>query len=187
MAKRRKITSEMIRKYFGPDAGIEEQFFGDGFRVTTTNGGEIEIGQTEFRIRAGGDDVYEAMTLLSAEAWGGLTARGSQENIMAFMAHGEALGVPVTPEVKVAGGCLRIFVAPFVFMMVAGTVECRGRSSHRVYCWRACDRLGLALDEEIRRPREARRQAQALRYPFPRIHGSARYSSDEDLRKGGLI
>ena len=105
---------------------------------------------------------------------------------MAFMAHGEALGVPVTPEVKVAGGCLRVLVAPFVFMMVAGIVSAAGGPAIGFiagglvtgWVWNSMKKSA---------GREARRQAQALRYPFPRIHGSARYSSDEDLRKGGLI
>ena len=187
MSKRRKITYQMIQECFGPQAGIEEEFFGDGFRVTTPTGGDVKISQAKCEVHAGGDDVYEAVTRLSTEAWGGMTASGPPEAVAAFIAHGEALGMPVTPEVKAGGGCLRVLVAPFVFMMVAGAVSAAGGGPGIGFVAAALVTGWVWNSMKESSEREGRRQAQALRYPFPRIHGSARYSSDEDLRKGGLI
>ena len=186
MAKQRKITAKMIRRYFGPDAGIEERFFG-GFRVTTPTGGEVEITQTEYKLHSGGNDVYEALTLLSNEAWGGMMASGAHEHIVAMMAHGEALGVPVTPQIKSGGGCLRVLVAPFVFMMALGGFISAGGDQGIALTAAALVTFWVWHSMKKAARREAQRQAQALRYLFPRVQGSARYSSDEDLRKGGLI
>jgi hypothetical protein len=121
-----------------------------------------------------------------AEAWGHIRVFGPPEHVAAVMAHAEALGVPVTPEVKTGGGCLRILAAPFVFMIAAGAATTLGAGGGgfiigglvAAWVWHG---MKKAAD------RDANRQAQALRYPFPRVHGSARYSTDEDLRKGGLI
>jgi hypothetical protein len=186
MAKRRKITPEMIRKYFGPDANVEERFFG-GFRVTTRTGGDVEITQTETRLHAGGDDVYEALTLLSAEAWGGMTAFGPHEHVVAMMAHGEALGVSVTPQVKTGGGCLRIFAAPFVFMMALGGVSAAG--GHPVIGFSAAALVTGWVWNAMKKSaeREGRRQAQVLRYPHPRIHGGHRQATRDDAARQGWL
>jgi len=186
MAKHRKITAKMIHRYFGPDAGIEERLFG-GFRVTTPTGGDVEITQTEYKLHAGGNDVYEALTLLSNEAWGGMTATGPHEHIVAMMAHGEALGVSVTPKIETGGGCLRVFVAPFVFMMVLGGVIAAGKDQGIALTAAALVTGWVWHSMKKAARREAQRQTQTLRYLFPRVQGSARYSSDEDLRNGGLI
>jgi hypothetical protein len=173
------ITRAMIRKCFGPHVTIRRKFFG-GFRVTTPTGGEVEIDHHKCKIHAGGSDVYEAVTLLTADAWGDITAEGSAEFNMAMIAHGEALGVNVTPSVPTGCGCLNVLAAAIIFLFVlaitGGAFVLAGILAG--IAWK------LMADDD---KREAQREAQAFRFPFPRIHGPARFSNDEDLRKGGLI
>jgi uncharacterized protein (DUF697 family) len=186
--RKKKITKAMIRRHFGSRAEIHEKFFG-GFIVRMPGGGEVEIDQHEFKIHSGGDDVHQAMTTLGGEAWGGLTASGSAEEIMTMLAHGEASGVDVTPEVKPGCGCLSVFVTFLVFMLVLGMAGGAGAATGSAGGFIVATLVAgwvWSLMNNARK-REAQRQAQALRYPFPRVQGSARYSTDEDLQKGGLI
>jgi hypothetical protein len=179
----RKITEAMIRKYFGLYASIEKKLFG-GFRVTTPTGGDVEIQQDKYTIHAGGHDVHAAMAMLGGEAWGGITAQGPPEFIMAMMAHGEFTGVNVIPVVKPGSGCGAFILTVIVFLIVLGLTAKAGSPGATVIAALVAWWVWWLMKKG--REREAQRQAQALRYTFPLIHGSARYSSDEDLRRGGL-
>jgi hypothetical protein len=177
----------MIRRYFGPYAKIRERFFG-GFWVTTPSGGDVEIGYGKCKVHAGGADVHEALVLLAAEAWGGMTVQGSAEYVMAMMAHGEATGVNVLPTLKPEGGCMSLFVTVLVFLIVLGIADGTELVAGPGECFIAA--FAASIVWRLMRnaaKREARRRAQFLRFPFPYIHGRARYSDDEDLRRGGLI
>jgi hypothetical protein len=179
------ITKAMIRKYFGPSAKIHGKFFG-GFHVTTPTGGDLDITQKKFKIHTGGDDVHQAMTLLADEASGGeITVNGSAEGIVAMLAHAEALDVSVTPELKPGCGCLGLFVTILVFMIVLGIA---GRESGAVgFVIAALVASWVWSLMKNSRKRDARRRAQALRYPFPRIHGGPRQATRENASQQGWI
>jgi hypothetical protein len=181
--KRRETTEAMIRKYFGPYARIEKKLFGS-FVVRTPTGGHVEIEQDKYTIHAGGHDVHAAMTILGGEAWGGITAQGSPEFILAMMAHGECTGVDVTPVVKPRSGCGAFILSVIVFLIVLGLAGKSGAPAGGIMAALAASGVWALMKRS--RQREAQQQAQALRYTFPLVYGSARYSSDEDLRRGGL-
>lgn len=179
----RKITTDMIRRHFGPYARIEKKLFG-GFRVTTPTGGEVEIQQDGYTMHAGGHDVHSAMIMLGGEAWGGVTAQGPPEFILTMMAHGECTGVDVTPVVEPRSGCGAFILTVIVFFIVHGCAGQLGSPAAFVIASVAAGAVWSLMKNG--RKREAQRQAQALRYTFPLVQGSARYSNDEDLRRGGL-
>jgi hypothetical protein len=90
--QRKTITPEMICKYFGQSARINRGLMG-GYRVTTPNGGEIKISQSNIDPIYGGSDVYRAAVLLANEAWGGGKVNGPAAFKLAVIAHSEAEGI----------------------------------------------------------------------------------------------
>jgi hypothetical protein len=186
MAVIKPITAELIRKHLGPRASIKRRLFG-GFNVTTPTGGEIEIHQRTYKIYCGGDDVYHAMMSLTAEAWDSISVQGPPEHILATMAHGDALGIPVIPEVKASGGCLRFIVASIVFVFAAGFFVGDSQDSFRGICVGAFAAWLVWGFIKRRQQRNARRRAQRYRFQYPQTHGGERRASREDARETGWL
>ena len=192
MKTSKRITPEMIKKYFGVDAKIERRL-GGVFLVRTATGGEIEITRDRIRPHLGGEDVYRAMTLLASEAWGGLKASGPREHILACMAHGEALGVMVTPVTKQPGaGCARLWVA-FMLALIGLPVSwfasfIWGETGKSAGLGGTVIAVVLIWGVMAKAQKEAeRRQAQELRFIYPVHHGTPRDASREDLEDGGWL
>lgn len=186
------ITAEMIKKHFGPDAAIERRL-GGVFRVNTPRGGEIEIDQTRFRVHTGGEQIYAAMTLLGAEAWGGLTVSGPREHILAFLAHGDALGVNVTIRQERSGsGCLRICAAligavvaiPAYLLASVFGAENAGQVAIGAAVVATILMLGIISREQ---KENERRRIQELYFLYPRQHGLPRDASHDDAQRGGWL
>jgi len=188
MKTSKRITAEMIKKYFGVDAEIERRL-GGVFLVRTATGGEIEITRDRIRPHLGGEDVYRAMTLLASEAWGGIKASGPREHILACMAHGEALGVKVTPITKQAGGgCARLWMAFMIAMIglpaswIASFIW--GQTGKSVGIGVTVVAIVLVWELMARyQKQEERRQAQEMRFIYPIQHGTPRDASRDDAER----
>jgi hypothetical protein len=183
---RKPITKKMICRRFGDDTKIQTKFFG-GHNITTPTGGDVDIDDDGFRIHCGGEDVYRAIVLLGSDAWGHLTVYGSNDHVMATMAHGEALGVKVTPIVKEGGaGCLRFFLATLVFFICLG-MTARAGGSEGAFLLSLLVAWGVSRLLRKREERAERRRGQRYRYAYPRIHGENREASREDASREGWL
>ena len=120
--KRKPITRAVIKRHFGKDAKVYG--FAGHYRVVTASGGEVSFSQRKVKTIYGGEDVYRAVVLLAGECWGGLTVKGgSREFMLASMAHGEALGVPVRPNFEERGEVVaRWFGALLALIVTYGTL-----------------------------------------------------------------
>jgi len=186
--KKKKITEEMLRRNFSR-AGcepfeIKSRWLHEGWRITTDTGGEVLVNQKRYRIESGGEDVYRAMTLVVNEAWGGARVSGSNEHIMAALAHAEVEGVNIIPVVEAPGaGCLRFFVTLFAFFIAGGIA---GREHAMVV-----GSLVAFIVWQIMKKREERaerRRGQKYRNALPSVlTGGSRESSYEIAKRRGLI
>lgn len=178
--QRKKITPEMIRKYFGQDARITQSLFG-GFRVRTPRGGDIKISQSNINPVYGGSDVYRAAVLLSQEAWGGGRVKGPAEFKLAVLSHGEAEGVNM--RVKERGFLARLVIAWLIVVVGCNVLD---KSYHGPLI-----SGGLALAVWLLMKWAAKRRAEhetdQMGFPFPRTAGGAKETPDEDLRTGGWL
>jgi hypothetical protein len=174
--KRKTITPEMIRKYFGQNAGITRRLFG-GFRVRTPRGVDIKISQSNINLVYGGSDVYRAAVLLSEEAWGGGKVKGPAEFKLAVLAHGEAEDVNM--RVAEPGRWTRMIV-PFLIAWFGISVSdsCLGGLVSLLVGGVVWLLMKLAAK------RQAAHETQQMGFPFPRTAGSAKETPDEDLRTG---
>lgn len=179
--RRKRLTKDLIRKYFGRGARIRSRWFADGYKVTTPSGGELLISAKEFTIVIATDDVMHSMTLLGYELWGGITANGSREFIMAQMAHGEALGVNVRPGIKRGWFWRTVMITCVIYGAFAAI---NGDDDGIILVLFAAWILWLMK-------RSAKRKLQQLAaevgFNFPRVHGTAGASSDEDLEREGWV
>jgi hypothetical protein len=188
---RKRITPEMIKKHFGADVGIERRL--SGIFLVRTSTGELEIKQDGFRIHTGGEDVYRSITLLAGEAWGGLKANGPREHILACMAHGEVLGVDVTPDVKQKGGCCARICVTFLVAMIgwpASWIASLFWDETGKYAGLGITGLAIVVLWQLMardQKEQERRQAQEMRFIYPVHHGTPRDASTDDLEEGGWL
>jgi hypothetical protein len=190
--KSKRITAELIKQHFGTDAEIERRL-GGVYLVRTPTGGEVEITQSRIRLHLGGEDVYRSMTLFGHEVWGGIRASGPRPHILACMAHGEALGVKVTPDTRQKGaGCARIWAA---FMVAIVGLPCSWVASYvwgdtGEYAGFGATGLSIVVMWELMargQKWEERREAQEMRYIYPVHHGTPRDATSDDLEEGGWL
>ena len=178
MRRRRRMTKDLIRAYFGSGVRIRG-FLGPPYRVTTPTGGEVIIMRNNLKVRSGDDAVYRACTLLARDVWGRMTVHGGREFVLGMMAHGEALGVNVRVDhTDRRATVLRAIVGTGI--AVAGTVLGGGVGGVAVggLVWGAM--RGSAKREE-------RRKAQQLGFHYPRVHGMAGATPRDDLRRKGWL
>jgi hypothetical protein len=190
--KSKRVTVELVRQHFGSDVEIERRL-GGVFLVRTPTGGEVEITQSRIRLHLGGEDVYRAMTLFGNEVWGGIRASGPRAHILACMAHGEVLGVKVTPDTRQkGGGCARIWMAFMVAIVgipsswVASLIW--GETGE--YAGFGITGLGIVVMWELMargQKWEERREAQEMRFIYPVHHGTPRDAPTDDLEEGGWL
>lgn len=182
MGRRRKpVTKDLIRKYFGRGVRVRTRWFADGYKVLTETGGEVLISDDEMTIRSGGEDVYHALTLLGDELWGKITAYGPRESVMAWVAHGEALGVNVRPGIK-RGWFWRFIMTTLSLTSAANMVFGDGRGLSVLL-------FSLLILWLMRRSakRREREFAEEIGYHFPRVHGRAGAAANEDLEREGWL
>ena len=192
MEPNKEITPELIRKYFGHEVVIRRRGLG-GFRVSTATGTDLEIKGKAVLIHSGGEDAFRAITALAGELWGGYTASGCREHILACMAHGEALGVAVTPDVKLPDALYNrvsaVFMAGAGGLLATAVASASGEDSTRdmamiitgcavILIWRLMKAIHTA---------EERRLSQELRFQFPRVHGTPRAASHDDADRAGWL
>jgi hypothetical protein len=185
MARYKRITKEMIRGYFGSSARIRATGFGV-WRVTTPTGGEVIITQQKIRFISGGDDVYQACTLLIGEAWGSCTAGpGSREFMLGMAAHGEAWGVPVRPDYTKPGAGAKRFLVAFLIVIAAlkiGIAQTdEGMFLTLVFAAIVC----FAMRSSSRQ--QARKEAEQMGFHYPRVHGQGRGAAREDAARKGRL
>jgi hypothetical protein len=184
------ITKKMIRKHFGEDCQVRRKFFG-GFNVTTATGGDVEIKGDKINLHCGGADVYQAMVSLAADAWGGLTAFGPDDHVLATMAHGEQLDVQVTPIVEDSGtGCLRFFVA--IVMLAIGfwiVGSFATTTNEQIVGGIIAVIVTLKMDGLLKKAekRAERRRGQKYRNLHPKVHGGRRDASRDDAQRKGWL
>ena len=184
MKRHRPVTKDLIRKYFGRSAKILG-FYGH-YRVKTDSGGEVVISPNHAKIIFGGDDTYKALTLLMGECWGGAKASGgSREFMLGAMAHGEAWGVNIRPDYRDKGAAFARAVV-FLLIVLVGFGLGAGKDAFGllVTVFMAVV-VVAAMARSAKRKEQA--QAEAMGFHYPRVQGSARFSDDEDLEKGGLL
>ena len=188
MAANSRITIERIRKHFGPRASVRRTAFG-GYRIATPSGGEVEFTQKNFNIHCGGDDVYAATMALAAEAWGGVEVQGPSEHIIASMAHGDALGINVIPEVKGSGGCLRFFIAAIAFIVGVGIAARTGTDVDVLPALFVGGAAAVVMWKYVKKiqKRNARRRAQPYRFQYPQAYGDDRTASHDEARDKGWL
>jgi hypothetical protein len=174
------ITREMIQQCFGRSARIS-RFLGS-WKVRTASGGLVKIAQSGIRVVYGGSDVYRSGTLLANEAWGGGQVEDgcSPETKLAWLAHGEAEGVPM--RVGEGGAFARAVVACLIVL-----IGCNVLDSEYGPVISGVVALVVWLLMKRAAKLKAQREAQQLGYHYPRVHGDAGEASDEDLKKGGWL
>jgi len=182
--QQKKITKDLIRKYYGPQAKIRG--FGGHYRVKTPTGGEVLVRPNEIKILVGLDDVYRAAIRLAGECWGGArAANGSREFMLGCMLHGEAEGVNVYASFKDEWAGFRRFVV-FVLIMLVGYAMGLEEvwpgivfvGSIAACVWGLMKRAAT---------REERRKAEELGFHYPRVHGQSRSASREDAARQGWV
>jgi hypothetical protein len=184
------ITKTMIRKHFGEDCEVRRKLFG-GFNVTTPTGGDVDIKGHKISVHSGGEDVYQAMVSLAAEAWGSVTAFGPDDHVLATMAHGEALDVQVTPIVEDSGtGCLRFFLA--ILMLVIGfwiVTSVATTPNEQIVGGIIALLVTVKTDGFLKKAakRAERRAGQKYRNLQPNIHGGRRDASRDDAKRKGWL
>jgi hypothetical protein len=180
--KRRKkpVTKDLIRKYYGKQARIRSRWFADGYKVRTATG-EVLISDDEATVVIGGDDMYRAATLLMHEARGGFTAYGSREEVMTWLAHGEACGVNVRPGIKRGWFWRTVFACLFgygVMMMLNDDPTGLKIALFAAWVWWLMARSAK---------RRLQQFANEVGFSFPRVHGMTGAASDDDLERGGWL
>jgi hypothetical protein len=193
--QQKPVTPEILRKYFGKDAGITG-FLGD-YRVTTPSGGLVRFWGEKAKVVYGGDDVYRATVQTAGECWGSLTANGLRDRdlLIGLMAHGEALGVRVQPSFRDRKATAKRWVLSallyFLLCMMLGPDDRNASSASGgdAYVWISL-LIAVVFFLFLRRQalREEQRRIEAGGFHLPRGGaGGAGYADDDDLRKGGLI
>jgi hypothetical protein len=185
--KRKPITRAVIKRHFGQDAKVYG--FAGHYRVVTTSGGEVSFSQRKVKTIYGGEDVYRAVVLLAGECWGGLKVSGeNREFILASMAHGEALGVPVRPNFEERGEVVgRWFGALLALIVAYGTLL--SHTGDPLIAVLGAGLAAMAVFMSMRRnsKRKAQRKLETSGFLYPRQTTGAGYADEEQLRKGGLI
>jgi hypothetical protein len=184
MKRYKRITKEMIRRYFGSGAKIRGGF--GSWRVTTATGGEAVITQTKITLITGSDDVYRACVLLSGEAWGGGTARpGSREFMLGMMAHGEAWNVPIRPDHTKRGAGAKRFLVAFMIVIAALKIGIAQTDEGMFLTLIFAGLVYLAMRQSAKR--KARKEAEQMGYHYPRVQGTAGAASRDDLERKGWL
>jgi hypothetical protein len=182
--KRKKITREMVRAYFGDEAEIS---WFCPWRVKTLTGGEVVISQRHIKTITATEDVHRAVMLLIGECWGKTTARGSQEFVLASVMHGEAAGVPVKPDYRNGNdGAGARQVAVFLFILVAGCAM-GGASSSGALLFTLLVAFVVALAMGESEKEKARKKHEQMSFPYPRVYGSAGAARREDAKRRGWL
>ena len=182
--------NDILRKHFGEDADIKELYWG-GLRITTENG-EIDFQYDRFENLVGGPEMYQAMVLCTEELWGGVSVFGTSNHITAAMAHGEALGIKVIPEVRAENEGVSTFwtcVPLFTALAWAASFFLSGWQM-----WAAAILATVFIGAGVIFPafvkagrRDARIRGQEYQNVFPDMHGSDRRAREEDARRRGVI
>jgi hypothetical protein len=181
--------SQIFEKHFD-DVKYERKF--GGYYHIRCSQGEFDYSPRDgFNNPVGGSDLYRRMLLCGEEiAPGGWTATGSTEHIMAAMAHGDDLGIAITPLGPTVYPEAEMIAAGFFF--IVGLVIGWHLSDFFVG---VCTGLGVtllgmfAIGPALRRMchRWALEGGQKYRNPFPSVHGDDRRSQYDDARKRGLL
>jgi hypothetical protein len=181
--KRKRITKELIRGYFGEDAEIS---WVCPWRVKTITGGEVVISQREIKVIFGTEDAYRAVTLLMGECWGaGVAGRGSNEFMLASVMHGEAAGVPIRADYRNKNaGWLQVAMF-FLILFVGGVMGAAHNSSALFFTVLAALVIVAAMSESSKR--EARKKHEQMGFPYPRVYGSAGAARREDAKRRGWL
>jgi hypothetical protein len=170
-------TVAVFDKHLGHATTIKRRFWG-GYRIVSRLG-EAEFDEDDgFTDVVGGPEMYRATVLIMYDLRGYVAVSGSTQHVVATLAHGEALGIPVIPEVRDTNeGCLTFFVAIvfFCFTPLGGLLG--------VPIWIIWIHPWL----KKRHTRSARVKGQRYRNVFPEIHGSERKADREAARQRGLL
>jgi hypothetical protein len=192
----RPFTSQQLAKYFGTEATAKREWTYGGWRITLANGSGAIIGGDKVYEVWGGGKCYEDALLLLNELHGYAVAAGSKENVLAGIAHGNALdGVAVIPELytskkvyqRVGVVCGAIFGLPGIMIGVVYNNILYGVLVGMVAGYIAS--IGYSLLFLGNSTAQARMRGQALKSAFPSIHGASasRKANIEDARKRGML
>lgn len=191
-----EITLELIAEHFGPEAAVER--FSGGWRVTNV-AGQIEIRDDKMSNLIGGQEMFMRMVLFAQAAWGGLKVAGPPEFIVACMAHAEALGVYIVPEVPdsfdelmtalgtAMGGVMGFFLGIGIVALVLPEPLSLWLGA-LVGLWTAWEGAKLFYTELAEEDeRKARKRAQPYYNAFPLVHGGQRGAKREIAKREGLL
>jgi hypothetical protein len=179
--RNKPVTKDLIKKHFGKRVRVRSRWFSDGYKVRTWEGAEVLISDDEIQVLMGGDEIRRGVTLLAHEMWGSIVAYGSREEIMSWVAHGEAWGVPVRPGIK-RGWFWRLVLT--VFAMDGLFTMFFGDGSGFSVVLAALAILWL-MKRSARK--EEQRLAAEIGFHFPRTQGNAGAADDEDLEREGWL
>lgn len=173
-----RITPEMLRACFGPDAAIRKRL--GWFRVTTRDGGEVKINDHHINPVRVSRRAWAGCVRLAGEAWGGGTVNGPPDFKLAAMAWAESEGVNM--RVAEPGRWARFFVAATILFLGCNIAD---------------DGLGVAITGLVAlavwllmrgaAKRQAQLETDQMSFPFPNAGGDAEEANDEDLKKGGWL
>lgn len=180
--KRKRITKELIRGYFGEDAQIS---WFSPWRVKTLTGGEVVISQREIKVIFGTEDVYRAAMLLMGECWGTGVSRGSNEFMLAAAMHGEAAGVPIRPDYGNRNAGLMQAVVFGLILFFGCIMGAAHNSSALLLTLLVAVGVVAAMAQSAKR--EKQKKHEQMGFPYPRVYGSAGAARHEDAKKRGWL
>jgi len=192
----RPFTSQQLAKYFGTEATAKREWSYGAWRITLPNGSGAIVGGDKVYEVWGDGKCYEAALRLLNELHGYAVAAGSKENVLAGIAHGNALdGVEVIPELytshkvyqRVGVVCGAIFGLPGLVIGITSNNMSYGILAGMGGAYLAS--AGYALLFLRNSKAQARMRGQALKGAFPAVHGASasRKASMDDARKQGML
>lgn len=185
MARYKRITKDMVRRYFGSAARIRSAGFG-AWRVTTPTGGEAIITQQRIRVLCNTEDVNQATVLLAGEAWGGgVAGPGSREFVLGTAAHGEAWGVPIRPDYSKPGAGAKRFLVVFFIVIAALKIGIAQTDVGMFLTLVFAGIVYFAMRQSA--TQKARKEAEQMGFHYPRIHGRGRGASREGAARKGWL
>lgn len=180
----RPVTKELLEELF---SGARVTGGAGHFRIKTARS-KVTVTPSKIKVAYPSEDVYRGVVLLVACWPGGARVRGSREAILACIAYGEAWGVlniHADHKSRIAG-LGRVFAAGTVVYVGFGIWPKSGNDPTGLGIVGAA-LLVLALLRWLAKKTE-HRKAETGGFLYPReTQGNAKFASDEQLRKAGLI
>ena len=185
------VKDDRVRfmRHFGIEAKWK-RLVGGGGRVELPNGSSVHLAASAVQEVTGDGQLYAAALKYMHQARKGkpVVVTGSQENVLAGIAHGEQLGIEIIPELYP-----KRFYQGFALL---GAIMCATAGFYLIDGWQgflagygASLVLVPVLLAVLSRPmrRAARRRGNRLRNLFPHVQGGDRSAKIADAKARGMI